>query len=74
MSDKEGQPITVKTYEKGKTTLPAFVAFSKSTGKFSIKPLEVDKAQKYVVTVEIADSFGAIATRDFDITVVAYVP
>jgi hypothetical protein len=44
LSDKEGQSITVKAYEKGKTTLPAFVAFSKSTGKFSIKPLEVDKA------------------------------
>ena len=50
------------------------MAFSRATGKFSIKPLEVDKAQKYVVTVEIADSFSSFATRDFDITVVAYVP
>ncbi len=44
MTDKEGQAITIKAYEKGKTLLPAFVAFSKSTGKFTIKPLEIDKA------------------------------
>jgi hypothetical protein len=44
MSDKEGQPISVKFYEKGKTALPAFVTFSKAAGKFTIKPLEVDKA------------------------------
>lgn len=44
MSDKEEQPVTVKVYEKGKTTLPAFVTFSKAAGKFTIKPLEVGKA------------------------------
>lgn len=44
MSDKEGQAITTNAYEKGKILLPAFVTFSKASGKFTIKPLEVDKA------------------------------
>lgn len=73
MTDKEGQGISIKAYEKGKTVLPAFVAFSKGSGKFTIKPLEVDKAQKYVITVEITDTFGAFSTSDFDITVMAYI-
>ena len=74
MTDTEGQPITIKTYEKGKSVLPAFVIFSKSSGKFSIKPLEADKAQKYVITVEITDSFGAFTTSDFNINVLTFVP
>ena len=57
--DREGQTIKLVIYEKGSSKIPRFVFLNSLSKEFEIAPTSADSIDKYVIIIELLDSFQA---------------
>ena len=67
--DKENQKIYLKTYEKGKSSLPIFMKYQASTSTYQISISETTKTQNYVIDVSLSDTYASENIYSFTVKV-----
>jgi hypothetical protein len=67
--DKENQNIYIKTFEKGKISLPKFMTYEAGTRTYQISTSEKTNAQNYQIDVSLSETFPTENIYSFTVKV-----